>query len=415
MKQRALIVFIFCSILASTLSYVLYPLLSRLVSESDYVSITLALSLFTQISAFLSSIVAITIGISRSYKNQETGRKLIASLQSFLFYCFIVIGLIFLSISPFILPTLHLSPNYSIPIVLMLLCSIPITIISGYFNGRGQMSKLGFITFMAAFIQFCAAIGAAYWTRSGFTVLCIMATAQFITILSIFTIFHQDRLHKLLVLENPKKLFSTSTIRSLIRYTAIASGAIMTINILQIADLLIIQSQQIEPKFYTDIYIVSRAVFFAGMILIWPFLGTLDLKQRANNLKPFLRLIGYFTILSVAAVAGSALFSEQIFHLLFGSHYAAPAVLPPLILSVIFKYLFLILTAICLYYTVVRSYISPIIVLVACLAFTYYQFSIAPHQKSLNEVLSSITVIAFLLVIFALSTLWVRRHGRMDI
>jgi hypothetical protein len=131
----------------------------------------------------------------------------------------------------------------------------------------------------------------------------------------------------------------------------------MAISLIQIADLFMVQDLvHADIKFYTDIYVISRIVFFAGMILIWPFLSEISLGHHHFNRRPFLKVTGYFAVITLAAIAALYLFGGQITHTFFGTEYKLLEVQEIGILSVLYKFFLLIITAVILYFIVLRSY-----------------------------------------------------------
>ena len=142
-------------------------------------------------------------------------------------------------------------------------------------------------------------------------------------------------------------------------YTIGASIAIMLISLTQVLDLLIAQSiKGADLKLFTDIYVVSRTVFFAGMIFIWPFLGEITLGPHRENIRAVLRLVLYFAVIAIGAIGALAFFGGIIFHILFGANYKPSDYLLLGILSVTFIFFMLLITAAVLYLIVRRHYIA---------------------------------------------------------
>ena len=354
--KKATLYFVVFSVIASALNYCLYPILGRILPAAQYVDITVSLSLFTQVAAFLSSIIAITIGISKS--GQSNSHQTIVLLQALLFRIFTILALCFLLAAPFIMMAIHTPLAYAIPIAAMMLFSIPLTVVSGYLNGKGLMVKLGLLTIISASAQFIMAITVAAFTRDGFLTMLSLTISQLIAIGIVYAAYRSERLPSIRAsLAVPRQSFRAQSIKSLILYTIGASIAIMLISLVQVFDLLVAQSLQgIDLKLYTDVYVVSRAIFFAGMIFMWPFLGEVSLGPHRENVRAALRVVAYFAAITAGAVIAVMLFGGTIFHLLFGANYTASDYLVVSVLSAIFKFLMLIITAAVLYLIVRRHY-----------------------------------------------------------
>lgn len=357
MFKKNVVVFIGLSIIASGLNYIIYPLYARILAPSEYVNITVALSLFTQISAFLSSIIAITIGLSKSERPESANEK-IELLQSFLFRLFFVLAAAFLLASPFIMRSIHTPTLFALPIASMMLFSIPILIVSGYLNGKGYMAKLGILTVISAGSQFVIGLSVSLLSHNGLATMTSMVGAQALTIVAIYKLFSKSQLPRIFEpLKQPLAATRGKNMGKLIKYTSLASLGVMAISLIQIADLFIVQDLvHADIKFYTDIYVISRIVFFAGMILIWPFLSEISLNHHHFNRRPFLKVIGYFAVITLVAVVALYLFGSQITHLLFGVQYKLIEVQQIGILSVLYKFFLLVITAVILYFIVLRSY-----------------------------------------------------------
>jgi O-antigen/teichoic acid export membrane protein len=397
--KKGLLLFILLSIGASALNYIVYPIFSRILPSSEYISITTALSLFTQASTFLSSILAITIGLSKRRSQTHNTDETIEVLQSFLFKLFGVVAVLFLLFSPAIMALIHTPTLFALPICIMMVLSIPILIISGYLNGKNLMIKLGLVTLLAASSQFIIGLLTAYLSRNGLATMFAMSLAQIITLVIIYSAFTKDNLPGIKKSLGTAVRIKDARTRNLLIFTALTSFAIMAVSLAQIADLFIVQGlHNADVKFYTDLYVISRVVFFAGMIFIWPFLGETSLEHHHNNRLPFLRVIGYFTAISITAILLIFFAGDHISTLLFGSHYSLASIQTIGILSVTYKFLLLIITAVVLYFVVLRSYLALVTAFVASGSIFLYA-QLFGHYQSILELLIGLNSIAALVAI----------------
>lgn len=405
MFKKSIIFFVAFSVLASGLNYIVYPLFSRILEPSEYVSITTSLSLFTQISAFLSSILAITIGLSKSEKGGDTNNK-IELLQSFLFKLFSTLAVIFLIASPILMASAHIPVWFAFPIAIMMLFSIPLMVISGYLNGKNQMIKLGIVTAISASSQFIIGLSTAAISKSGLATMLSMSIAQIITLIIIYRVFSKDKLPGI-VKPIMRPLRASKGMGNLLVYTAFASIAIMAVSLIQIVDLFLLQQVAgTDTKFYTDIYVVSRIVFFAGMIFIWPFLGEINLDHHHVNRKPFLKVISYFTIITLSAIGLFYFFGDTLAHLLFGADYSLSLIQHISILSVLYKFLMLIITAVVLYFVVLRSYIAIWLALALTAMIFVYAELLNKAEVTMATTLVGLNVIAALFAIISVALLF---------
>lgn len=356
--KRTTLYFIVLSGIASTLSYLSYPMLSRILPPHDYVHVTVSLSLMTQIGTFMSSLTALTVGLAKA---KNGGERIIHKLQTSLLQIFTLFGLLFLLAAPLIMPFASTPTPYAIPIVIMILVSIPITIISGYLNGKSRMTRLGIVGLTVASLQFLAALLASVVSRNGLTTMICMGLVQIISIILLIRLLDDSALPRISSAVFKLESYSRHT-KQLLVFIIVSSVGIMLINLLQVFDLLLVTRNSGETaKFYTDIYVISRAVFFAGTIFIWPFLGEISLESNRVNRKAFAKVVGIFTSIGAISVIGVSLFGDTISRLAFGESYSLPELRFIAMLSIIYKVLFLVITAGCLYFIVFRSYLNAIL------------------------------------------------------
>ncbi|HTM06498.1 MAG TPA: hypothetical protein VL201_04605, partial [Patescibacteria group bacterium] len=170
--------------------------MGRVLPDNQYIDITVSLSLFTQISTFLSSIIAVTVGLSKQ-EDEESSNKTIHILQAFLLRSFIVLSVGFLALSPLIMKYIHTPTIFALPIVLMMFFTIPITIISGYLNGKNKLIQLGMVIAISAILQFIVAISVGLITNSGILTMLSMTLAQILAILTIYYLLKDQKIPSL--------------------------------------------------------------------------------------------------------------------------------------------------------------------------------------------------------------------------
>ena len=365
--------------------------------SGEYVDITVALSLFTQISTFLSSIIAITIGISK--RDKEQAKEKIQALQTFLFKTFIILAVVFFVLSPTIMPRMHVSNLFVLPITLMMLFSIPISVISGYLNGINALAKLGLVALISAATQFFVAYLVAITSHNGFFTMLAMTVAQLTTITIIYKIYASMHLPNLGISLSLRNVKNSNQYKQLMFYTVGAAISVMAVSIAQISDLLILQNiKTTDVKFYTDIYVISRIVFFAGMILIWPFLGQLHISPLRRNIRPFIKLVSSFGAIGVLAIIGLLIGGDLITRILFGSPYNISQIQLIGGLSVLFKVWMLIITAATLYFVVLHRVIAFVIAVVTSLSLIIYA-SLVSQTTTTAQVLIHLNVISGLVAL----------------
>jgi O-antigen/teichoic acid export membrane protein len=364
-KHQKLIYFLFLSGIASFFNYAVYPVLARILSDDEFIKITVALAVFTQLSSFMLSIVALTIGLSKQ-ENTQTAKIIVEKLQAVLTHLFIIIVAVFLVSSPLFLDQLKIPSSMLLPICAMLALSIPLSIINGYLNGTEKLIKLGLVLVMTATLQFFLSITFGSLTKSGAVTLNAMSLGTLLAIILAYILYKNDNLPNVTSVFNHKfELYRSKEMRSIILYTVFVSLTTLITNILMVVDLLVVNSRQTDAKAYADLYIVSRVVFFSGMLFVWPFLSNLNISNRSKNKKSFWNLFGIFFLISAVSIVAMAIFGQQITGILLGaSHETGNDIKTLSILAILYKFIFLIIISIVLFFIVMRSYWAVVLPIV---------------------------------------------------
>jgi len=371
--RKSTFIFIILSGIASFFNYATYPALARILSDAQFVNITVALAIFTQLSSFTLSIVALTIGLSKQ-RNDHDSTTTIEKLQTVLIHLFVALLAIFLISSPLFFSKLAIPVSLLLPISIMLSLSIITSVVSGYLNGRGKLVKLGIALVLIAVVQFVLSVSSGILTKNGTVTLYAMSAGTILSLAFIYLAYKDEGLPKIAsILTHKFSIYKSHKLRALLKFIILASLATLAINILLILDLLIINSRGTDAKQYSDIYVVSRVVFFGGMLFVWPFLSNVNIYKLKKNTLLLVKLCGLFTGITLAAIIIIQIFGQQIFELLFGPEYRSMSGTKELaLLAIVYKYIFLIMTALVLYFIVIRSYWAMSLSLIATLSMGVY-------------------------------------------
>jgi O-antigen/teichoic acid export membrane protein len=397
-KHTPIFYFAVLSILASGFNYLTYPLLGRILSDEQFINVAVALSLLTQISTVLLSIIALTIGLT---KEKSDGQKVIEHLQAVVIKLFLVLIGIFTVFSPLLFQSISLPPVFVVPVALLLLFSVPSSVFSGYLNGRKQLIKVGLVSLITSSFQFILTIVVGLLFTSGLLSLLAMATGQLLAIFFIIRLFKKEKLPRVTLLKKYLSKKESSTYRPLFYYAVYASLGILAINILQVLDLLVITSNKTDAVIYTDIYVISRAVYFAGIIFVWPYLSSVDLHQTRKNIKPTLRLISFSLLLSVVSGALMWFFGDNILNLAMGTSYSLGDIRTLAMFAISYKFFWLGILSIVLYFTVIRSYFAFFIPLAISIVTGVYMVTFGSSDSS--ETIIGLNVVALLGFILSLT------------
>ena len=400
--QKKTILFIILSGVASFFNYAMYPALARILSNEEFVSITVALAIFTQLSSFTLSIVAITIGLSKQ-KDAKDAKTTVEKLQAVLTHLFIALLLLFLLFSPMLFSKISLSPTLLMPIVLMLILSIIMSVVSGYLNGKGKLIKLGLSLVVTSLLQLICSVVIGVSTKDGALTLYAMSAGTILSLAYIYTAYRTEDLPSLAsVFVHRFNIYRTKELRSLLMYVIFASLSVLAINILLILDLLLINGRQTDSKIYADIYIVSRIVYFGGMLFLWPFLSNINVLNLKKNVGLLLRVCSVFMAITLCSLLAMQLFGQQITHLLFGGQYQAWNDVRVLaILAILYKFNFLVITTLVMFFIVIRSRWAIIVSAFATLSLGLLAVLYNSTATTANLV-SGLVIVSFAVLLFGL-------------
>lgn len=355
--RKSTFIFIVLSGLASFFNYAVYPVLARVLSADEFVDMTVALALFTQLSSFMLSIVALTIGLSKQERERDS-KQVVEKLQAILTHLFLVIIVVLLATAPLYLNRIHLPAPLLLPICAMLALSISMSVISGFLNGQQKLVKLGISIAFSAFLQFVLSVGVAATTKSGALTMNAMAFGSLLAIALTYRVYRNEKLPRFSsIFTHGISLYKSKEIQSLIRFTILASLATLVMNILLIADLLLVNSRETDSKIYADTYIISRVVFFSGTLFIWPFLSNINIYKPRESTGLFYRLAGLFSLISICAIGLMVFFGHHITQILLGSDYGTRGDVKQLaIQAIIYKFIYLLISTLTLFFIVMRNY-----------------------------------------------------------
>lgn len=391
-RHSKLFLFVLLSLVASSLNYLTYPILSRILADFDFVNTTVALSILSQMTTFLLSVTALTIGLTKSTTKEDI-KQIIEVIQSQTLSMFLVLVAVFLLLSPLTLGSINLPILFAIPLSMLLIFSLPTSVFSGYMNGQKKLILLGFISVITSSLQLVFCIFFAILTKSGVVALTGMALGQLIATLVIIVCYRNQSLPKISIRKLRHDLFLNKSKKiKYIGHITISGGiGLILINLAQIADLLIIKRRPDVALFYSNLYILSQMVFFASLIFIWPFLSEIDVKNKKENLKPFTKLFTIVISIATLSVATISLFGNTLTQILFNTTYNINDLSDIGSLVIIYRTIYVFLIAFTLFFIVIRKYTAlyvPVLITLLMLAYIYVTGLDAPVDKLLKGLIT---------------------------
>jgi len=246
---------------------------------------------------------------------------------------------------------------------------------------------------------------AAYFSGSAVVALLGMVVGQIVSIFIIIAIFRDQNLPRIKLRPQIKlSILFDSEYRKIGVYTIAASLGVVFINLIQIVDLMVFKSRPSEAIFYTDLYIISRVVFFSGAIFIWPFMSEIRTDNKKMNLILILKFFGIVCAIGFTAVAVLYVFGENITKILFNASYSTETLIHYGILSIALKCAFLFLTTLTLYLVVIGKRAAFYLPLITATLLLVFVKSIN-NSSSANYILYGLNIIAFTSIMLYIVTI----------
>lgn len=314
------ILFTVLSLLAAIFNYALYLVVARVLSVGSFGEFSALLALVTQIGAIMLAFNIISIYLVTKYGEKEAKRYL-ATIQKCLIYIFGAISLLTIFLFPVISNILNLS-SFSDALILagILLCTIPAAIWSGYFQGNGEIVKVGaFSLFTAGAKLILAAFGAYFWGISGALTGVLAGT---LVGLLIFWLLPGSKppLANTLQLSNKDivvfRKFSTVILRCV--------AAVGLLSIFQIFDLLSVKALYSSEAAgqYAGISTISRIVFYVGFIIVWVLLPEIAKSQKKHRKRLIVNSYLLYSAIAIISSTGAIIAGGQAIEVLLGRGYA---------------------------------------------------------------------------------------------
>lgn len=307
------------SLFAAGLNYALYPIIAHILSVGHFGEFSSLVALITQIGGVMLAFNVISIYFVAKYGEHES-KLYLSIIQKGLIVVFLGLTFVTIIAFPVIGSALKISSLSDLIILTgILIFGIPAAVWSGYFQGNGEIVRVGVFAVAGSGAKLIlAALGAYKWGLSGALFGILVGT---LIGLVLFWLLPGS---KPPLAESIK--IGKDDARTINRFSAIIWRSVLAVGILsfiQIIDLLSIKMlySGTEAGQYAGVSTLSRIVFYVGFILIWvllPEIAKATEKHRANLIRK-----SYAVYLGIAALSGLGAFmaGKQIIELLLGASY----------------------------------------------------------------------------------------------
>jgi O-antigen/teichoic acid export membrane protein len=395
------LIFLVGSIAVGALNYLFYPVLGRLLGPSSFGEVQVLISLFLQLTIFLTVLSLVTVNITANYRDKSSRNEVVYELEKvaliislFVFFSTFILGepikqfLNFDSSWPFVL------------LALALVITVPFTFRSSYLRGQQQFGKTSLANLISAGGKFGLATLLVVMGLGTNGAILGLVLAQ---ILAFGYARRQARLSGLIRPAGSTRLGfpKLHLIAPELRYSLFVFIGSLAIMLLFSIDVIIVKHffDAHTAGLYAGIATVARIVFFvtasvAQVMLPAVKFGQSEIKNRQLLIKSTVLL----SALSLPIILVLTFFPQQIVGVLMGAEYLPYASLLPQLSIAIF--VISLLNLLVSYYLALRRYIPSIIAMIGTII--VLTFMITQHN-SLEAIVSTLfygTIVIACVIIF---------------
>lgn len=365
-KPNQRLLFVAASFIAAVLNYFLYPALARILSSSDFGDISALLALATQVGGVFIAFNIISIYLVKTHP--DSSHQKLGLIQNQLLRTFLILTLIALLSYPWLKQFLHLASGlYIVPLVVILASSIPVALWTGYFQGKGELARVGAFNICSSLAKLLLSIaGAYYW--GGLGALLGITIGQIVGIVAVLRLPGAKPPRLSLTKTVVRHSTDSSYLKSIKAYVSSTIVCVLLLAVLQAADLIAIKNllSPHDAGLYAGLGSLARIIFFGGFILIWLTLAEFKLTAGRHNRRLTSLVAGAILLLSSLFVLVMHTADRLVVNIFLGNHYYDQTALT---LASIFQSLVLLITFY-VYSLLVRGNRQSALLITVCVAAT---------------------------------------------
>jgi O-antigen/teichoic acid export membrane protein len=396
-------IYLFGSVVVGVLNYLYYPVLGRLLPPAEFGEVQTLVSLFLQISIFLSVLGLITVNIVANYKDEHARNAVVLEFEKLAFA--ISIGLLVLTVvfQSAMRDFLHFESSW--PFVLLMLsvvATVPFTFRGAYLRGHKKFGLSSISTIIGAgaklaFSALLVVIGLGTAGAIGGLIMAQAVAAGYVAWWAIKLGLKRDETKKRRALPNFRILMPE------LRYGLLVLVGSLVITLQYSLDIIVVKHyfDAHTAGLYAGVASVARIIFFLTASIALVLMPSVRINQPPEqNRRLLFKSLLLFAALSIPTLLFFIGFPKFIVGLLMGSSYEPMAALLPK-LGVAITVIAL-LNLFVSYYLALRRYGIAVVVLAGGL--TTYGLMLA-HHASPNAVVTSL--LAGSLAMVVLLAAWV--------
>jgi O-antigen/teichoic acid export membrane protein len=376
------------SLFIGVLNYLYYPVLGRLMQPAPFGEVQALVSLFLQITTFLSVLGLLAVNIVANHDATPARNRLIVELEKLSLLVSLVILLLTLAGGAVLQRFFHFgSPVPFVMLALAIVATVPFTFRTSYLRGKQYfgLTSLAGIVGAGAKLVFSAILVAWGFGSSGAIFGIVIAQ-----VLAFLYGAHYARRHGFA--ESLRRaMFKRPDFRLLmpeLKYALMVLMTSLTITLLYSIDILVVKHyfDAYTAGLYASIATVSRILFFLTASISQVLMPTVKLKQAASeNLRILAKSFVLLIVVGGTALGIFCLAPRFVVGLLMGNTYLPHAGLLPRLSIAIF--VVSILNLLLTYYLALRRYEAGLMALAG--AGLTYGLMVLSHQ-TLSAVVNSL-------------------------
>jgi O-antigen/teichoic acid export membrane protein len=372
------------------LNYLYYPIMGRFLDTVSFGEVQTLISLFLQITIFLSVLGLVTINVVTNYKSTDERNAVVLELEKLGLYFGLLLLAVTICFSKQIAAFLHFGSTWPIIILMLaLVVSVPFTFRGAFLRGKQAFMQASISNIMSAAGKLMLAlllVGTGLGTSGAIGGLVLAQLAAFG-----YTAFWAGK-HGL-VRRDSQRLFAAPNIHLLapeLKYGGLVLLGSFVITLQYSLDVVIVK-HFFDPHtagLYAGIASVARIIFFATSSIALVMMSLVRLEaSAAENRAVLIKSLGLTLLAGLPLTAIMVWVPEQVTTVLMGDSYAAIAkVLPLLAISVC---IVSILNVFVSYHLALRRYALAPLVLIGG-GITYVLLAI--HHDSLDAIVHGLFI-----------------------
>lgn len=382
------LIFFIGSLATGALNYLYYPVLGRLLEPAAFGEVQALVSLFLQLSIFLTVLGLVTVNVVANYESDEQRNQVVFEFEKLALLVSIGVLIIVAIFSQQLKRFLHFDDTWPFIILMVsIVASVPFMFRSSFLRGQKKFGLASLATLLGAAGKLVLSAVLVIIGLGSAGAIGGIAVAQVIA--SLHASFYAAKYG--LRRGGDTKRLGLPNMRVLVpelRYGALVLVGSLVITMQYSIDIIVVKHyfDAHTAGLYAGISSVARIIFFLTASIALVLLPSIKIKQKAaHNRQLLFKSLGLLLGVGIPALVVFMIAPEVVVNMLMGSEYKAYAhLLPHLSLAI---FLISVMNLFVSYYIALRRYEIAIIAIIGAIV-TYGLM--AGHHSSLEAVIDSL-------------------------